>query len=246
MSLRRIFTKIPSVDNFRSSRLSKIVHKSVLEGEHCNKSILYNAMRPISSTPKRFEVEGSNPVKTFATENPELVKTEPGKVPDHEKVYFEDFEPGEPIELVPLPPFDDGSGRVVASPELHKLADRILCLSLLEIHQLTLLFNDHFNFDSTDMASLMSGVGGGQTSAASEEEAVVEEKTVFDIKLTGFDAKAKIKVIKEIRSAAGLGLKEAKELVEGAPKIVKKDMKKEDAEALKEKLESLGATVEIV
>ena len=66
------------------------------------------------------------------------------------------------------------------------------------------------------------------------------------MKLTGFDAKAKIKVIKEVRAIAGLGLKEAKELVEGAPKIIKKDLKPEEAEELKKKLEEVGATIEIV
>eukprot|EP00593_Proboscia_inermis_P017322 CAMPEP_0171310992 /NCGR_PEP_ID=MMETSP0816-20121228/21204_1 /TAXON_ID=420281 /ORGANISM="Proboscia inermis, Strain CCAP1064/1" /LENGTH=196 /DNA_ID=CAMNT_0011795453 /DNA_START=297 /DNA_END=887 /DNA_ORIENTATION=+ len=191
---------------------------------------------------------GVSPVKTFATENPELVEQpKPGKLSNEEKVYFDDFEPGEPIEMIPLPPFDDGSGKVLASPELHKLADRILNLNLLEVHQLTLLFNDHFNFGGNDLSQLVGGGGGGGGGGESQVvEEVVEEKTVFDIKLTGFDKKAKIKIIKEVRSATELGLKEAKEMVEGAPKIIKKDMKKEDAEAFKEKLEALGATVEIV
>ena len=69
---------------------------------------------------------------------------------------------------------------------------------------------------------------------------------MFDLKLVGFDAKAKIKVIKEVRAIAGLGLKEAKELVEGAPKVVKKDIKKEEAEELQKKLEEVGATIEVV
>jgi large subunit ribosomal protein L7/L12 len=91
------------------------------------------------------------------------------------------------------------------------------------------------------------GGGGGGNKAEDGEEgaAAAEEKTAFDLKLTGFDAKAKIKVIKEIRAITSLGLKEAKELVEGAPSIVKKDIKKEEAEELKAKLEGLGATVEI-
>eukprot|EP00578_Thalassiosira_sp_NH16_P006109 CAMPEP_0181117486 /NCGR_PEP_ID=MMETSP1071-20121207/22550_1 /TAXON_ID=35127 /ORGANISM="Thalassiosira sp., Strain NH16" /LENGTH=107 /DNA_ID=CAMNT_0023201881 /DNA_START=304 /DNA_END=627 /DNA_ORIENTATION=+ len=78
------------------------------------------------------------------------------------------------------------------------------------------------------------------------EAAVVEEKTIFDLKLTGFDAKSKIKVIKEVRAITSLGLKEAKELVEGAPTNVKKDIQKEEAEELKAKLEKVGATIEIV
>jgi len=65
------------------------------------------------------------------------------------------------------------------------------------------------------------------------------------LKLTGFDAAAKIKVIKEIRAITSLGLKEAKELVETVPSVVKKGIKKEEAEELKAKLEALGATVDI-
>jgi large subunit ribosomal protein L7/L12 len=78
------------------------------------------------------------------------------------------------------------------------------------------------------------------------EAAPVEVKTSFDIKLTGFDAAAKIKVIKEIRAMTGLGLKEAKELVEGVPKLIKKGIKLEEAESLAAKLKEVGATIEIV
>mmetsp|Transcript_21623 Transcript_21623/g.35748 ORF Transcript_21623/g.35748 Transcript_21623/m.35748 type:complete len:191 (-) Transcript_21623:102-674(-) len=84
---------------------------------------------------------------------------------------------------------------------------------------------------------------GGDAGAPVEEEKV---KTAFDLKLLGFDAKSKIKVIKEVRAIAGLGLKEAKEMVEGAPKVIIKGIKKEEAEELKEKLEAIGATIEIV
>lgn len=70
----------------------------------------------------------------------------------------------------------------------------------------------------------------------------VEVKTVFNIRLDSYDSKDKIKVIKEVRAATGLGLKESKELVEGTlPKIIKKDVKKEDAEALQKKLTDAGA-----
>ena len=72
------------------------------------------------------------------------------------------------------------------------------------------------------------------------------EKTAFDLKLIGFDAKNKIKVIKEVRSMTSLGLKEAKELVEGVPATLKKGIKKEEAEELKALLEGLGAQVDIV
>ena len=70
-------------------------------------------------------------------------------------------------------------------------------------------------------------------------------QTLFDLKLLSFDAKSKIKVIKEVRTITGLGLKEAKELVEGAPKTVKKDIKKEEAEELAEKIKAVGGECEV-
>jgi large subunit ribosomal protein L7/L12 len=78
----------------------------------------------------------------------------------------------------------------------------------------------------------------GSTEAAKEEEP--KEKTHYDVELLAFDAATKIKLIKEVRATLDLGLKEAKEVVETVPSWLKKDLKKEDAEALKEKLESLG------
>ncbi|KAI2505734.1 Ribosomal protein L7/L12 C-terminal domain [Fragilaria crotonensis] len=88
--------------------------------------------------------------------------------------------------------------------------------------------------------------GGAAQNDAAVEEAPVEVKTSFDLKLLGFDAKSKIKVIKEVRAIANLGLKEAKELVEGAPKLIRKGMKQDEAEELMKKLVEAGAEVEIV
>ena len=83
--------------------------------------------------------------------------------------------------------------------------------------------------------------------AGEGEAAKVEEKqTAFDVKLVGFDASAKIKVIKEIRSMLGLGLKEAKELVDSAPAIIQKGVSTEAAEEMKTKLVELGAQIELV
>ena len=102
------------------------------------------------------------------------------------------------------------------------------------------------------MGSMGGGGGGGapaQAEAAAEkvEEKEPEvEKTHFDIELSSFDAKSKIKVIKEVRGLLGLGLKEAKDMVESSPVWLKKDVAKEDAEALAEKLKALGAEVRIV
>ena len=73
----------------------------------------------------------------------------------------------------------------------------------------------------------------------------VEEKTSFDVILSAFDASTKIKVIKEVRTVTALGLKEAKELVEGAPKSLKEGVTKEQAEEIKAAIEAVGGTVEI-
>mmetsp|Transcript_786 Transcript_786/g.828 ORF Transcript_786/g.828 Transcript_786/m.828 type:complete len:233 (+) Transcript_786:47-745(+) len=90
------------------------------------------------------------------------------------------------------------------------------------------------------------GIGNGDAGAGEEAEAVEEEQTAFDVKLVGFEKKSKIKVIKEVRAIAGLGLKEAKELVDSAPKVILKSLKRDQADELKAKLESLGAQIEIV
>ena len=87
---------------------------------------------------------------------------------------------------------------------------------------------------------MMAGGGGGGAAPAEKEE----EKTTFDVILKAAGDK-KIQVIKVVRAATGLGLKEAKDLVEGAPKTVKEDLAKADAEKLKKELEEQGATVEL-
>ena len=91
---------------------------------------------------------------------------------------------------------------------------------------------------------MVMGGGGGGGDAAAEEEAE-PEKTSFDVKLVKFDASSKIKVIKEVRAVAGLGLKEAKEAVEKVPFVVKSDLTKEEAEELAEKLKKVGGEVEL-
>ena len=92
------------------------------------------------------------------------------------------------------------------------------------------------------------GNGGGGASAAGAPVAAepVKEKEAFDIKLTTVDAKAKIKIIKEVRAITGLGLKEAKELVEKAPVVIKQGVKKDEIEAMKKILLDAGAGIEII
>eukprot|EP00934_Nitzschia_sp_Nitz4_P005277 Nitzschia sp. Nitz4//scaffold148_size54725//39437//40126//NITZ4_006664-RA/size54725-processed-gene-0.26-mRNA-1//-1//CDS//3329536766//5267//frame0 len=126
------------------------------------------------------------------------------------------------------------------------LFDKILWLDMIELHLLTQLVHEKMGGHWSDLEGsggpVRAGAGAGGAAAAEEVE---EAKTIFDLKLVSFDAKAKIKVIKEVRSIAGLGLKEAKELVEAAPKVVLKDVSQEKADELKAQLEAVGAQVEI-
>lgn len=133
-----------------------------------------------------------------------------------------------------------------SSERVDQIFDKILQLDTIEVHLLTELINEKMGIAPMTAAqraamSNQSSAGGGKAATAEP----VEEKKTFDVKLTGFDASSKIKVIKEIRAITGLGLKEAKEMVEGVPKVVKKDIKMEEAEEIKSKLEAIGATIEI-
>ena len=109
-------------------------------------------------------------------------------------------------------------------------------MTMLEVSGLVKKMEDHFGV--TAAMPMMAAMPGGATAAA------VEEKTEFDVVLTGAGDK-KILVIKVVREVTGLGLKEAKDLVDGAPKPVKEKVSKEEAQSVKQKLEENGATVEI-
>lgn len=169
--------------------------------------------------------------------------------PEMNKIFREDFDSDEEFEkaMIPVPPLDLGDG--IAAPEyLHALADEIVHLNMLEMNELVNKIADHYGFHEGLLSPDDSGGGADDDDDDAEQGAAapVEAKTVFDIKLVAFDDKAKIKVIKEVRAIAGLGLKEAKEMVESAPKVIHKGVKQEEADAIKAKLEELGATVEIV
>ena len=107
-------------------------------------------------------------------------------------------------------------------------------LTVMELVELISAFEEKFG------VSAAVGVAAGPAVAA----AVVEEQTEFNVVLTSFGAN-KVSVIKAVREVTGLGLKEAKDLVEGAPQVVKEGIPKADADALKKKLEEAGATAEI-
>jgi len=124
----------------------------------------------------------------------------------------------------------------MASDKINKILEEIGGLSLLEAAELAEAFEEKFGV--TAAAPIMMAAAGGGA------EAAVEEKTSFDVILVA-TGDQKIKVIKVVRELTSLGLKEAKDLVDGAPKPVKEGVAKEEAEAAKAKLEEVGATVEI-
>ncbi len=125
--------------------------------------------------------------------------------------------------------------------ELKSLGDQIAGLTLKDAKGLSDYLKDEYGIEPAAGGAVVMA-GGAAGGGAGEEGA--GEQTEFDVVLTGFGDK-KIAVIKEIRAITGLGLKEAKELVEGAPKAVKEGVSKEEAEEVKTKLEAAGASVEV-
>ena len=119
-----------------------------------------------------------------------------------------------------------------------QVIDFIANMSVLEMSELVKKMEEKFGVSAAAAAVAAPAAGGG------DGEAATEEKTEFDVILTSFGEK-KINVIKEIRGITGLGLKEAKETVESAPKAVKEGVPKEEAEEIKKKLEEAGASAEI-
>ncbi|KAI9908808.1 hypothetical protein PsorP6_004776 [Peronosclerospora sorghi] len=129
------------------------------------------------------------------------------------------------------------------TPKVQTVLDQILELNMIEIAELSHAIQTKLGISESAFQVGM-GSGASNTEAPASEDKK-EEKTAFDVKLSSFDAKSKIKVIKEVRAITGLGLKEAKELVESAPSTLKKDVKKEEADELVEKLKAVGAVVEL-
>ncbi|CAN1814001.1 54S ribosomal protein L12, mitochondrial [Linum perenne] len=123
------------------------------------------------------------------------------------------------------------------SERVNGIVDEISGLTLLEISDLTEVLRN--KLDIKEMPG--AGRGGAAAAAGKAEEKV--EKTAFDLKLEAYDAASKIKVIKEVRAFTDLGLKEAKELVEKAPTLLKKGVTKEEAEKIIAKLKDVGAKV---
>jgi len=121
--------------------------------------------------------------------------------------------------------------------DLNKIVEDLSSLTVLEAAELSKMLEDKWGVSAAApvVAAAAPSAGG---------EAPAEEKTEFDVELTEAGSN-KIAVIKEVRTITGLGLKEAKDLVEGAPKPLKQGVKKDDAEAMKKSLEAAGAKVEL-
>ncbi|MCI8423849.1 MAG: 50S ribosomal protein L7/L12 [Lawsonibacter sp.] len=124
----------------------------------------------------------------------------------------------------------------MASEKINALLEEVKALTVLELSELVKALEEEFGVSAAAMAA--PAAGGAAAEAA-------PEKTEFDVVLAGFDAAAKIKVIKAVREITGLGLAEAKAKVEGAPQTLKEAVSKDEAEELKKKLEEAGAKVEL-
>ena len=121
------------------------------------------------------------------------------------------------------------------SEKVTAMIEEIKGLTVLELSELVHALEEEFGVSAAAMAAPAAGAAA----------AAAEEKTEFDVVLTGFDAAAKIKVIKVVREVMGLGLAEAKAAVEGAPTTMKEAVSKDDAEALKKQVEEAGGKVEL-
>lgn len=125
----------------------------------------------------------------------------------------------------------------MASEKITKIIDKVKELSVLELNELVKALEEEFGVSAAAVAAAPAAGAGAGAAAA-------EEKTEFDVVLASF-GDAKMAVIKAVKDVCGLGLKEAKELVEAAPKAIKEGVSKAEAEELKAKLEEAGAKIEL-
>lgn len=125
--------------------------------------------------------------------------------------------------------------------DLDKIAESLSNLTILEASELTKILEEKWGVSAAAQVAVAAAPAGGESGGAA---AAAEEKTEFSVVLASMGDQ-KINVIKEVRAITGLGLKEAKDLVESAPKPVKEGVAKDEAEKIKEQLEGAGATVEV-
>jgi len=132
---------------------------------------------------------------------------------------------------------EEAKTEIKLSKDAQAILDSVKKLSVLELADLVKAMEEEFGVSAAAPVMMAGGAAGGDAGAA-------EEKDSFDVELTNAGAQ-KIGVIKVVREITGLGLKEAKDLVDGAPKNVKEGVKKDEAEEIKKKLEEAGAAVEL-
>jgi len=123
----------------------------------------------------------------------------------------------------------------MASEKVTAMIEEVKSLTVLELNDLVKALEEEFGVSAAAMAAPAAGAAAP----------AAEEKTEFDVVLAGFDAAAKIKVIKVVREITGLGLAEAKAVVEGTPKTLKEALSKDEAEEMKKKVEEAGGKVEL-
>ena len=119
-----------------------------------------------------------------------------------------------------------------------KLVDEIEKMTVMDLAELVKILEEKFGVSAAVAMAPAAGAGAGA------EASVKEEKTSFNVELKSAGGQ-KVQVIKVVKDITGLGLKEAKDIVDGAPKVIKENLKKEEAEEMKSKLEAAGATVEL-
>ncbi len=130
----------------------------------------------------------------------------------------------------------------MAKLSVEEIVSAIESLSVIELSELVKELEDRFGVSAQMPVAAVAAAPGAAAGAAA---GAAEEKTEFDVILTAVPADKKIAALKEVRALTGLGLKEAKELVENLPKPVKEGVSKEEAEEIKKKFEAIGATVEV-
>ena len=126
------------------------------------------------------------------------------------------------------------------SPKTDEILESLKSLSLLEASELVKQIEEAFGVSAAASAGVVMAAPGAAAGGGGE---AAEEKTEFEVVLESFDASAKIKVLKAVREATGLGLGDAKAMVEAAPKTIKEGVSKDDAEALKKSIEEVGGKV---
>jgi large subunit ribosomal protein L7/L12 len=128
-------------------------------------------------------------------------------------------------------------------PKISEIVDQISKLTILETSALITELKSRLNIPDIALPAAGAAAPAAAAPAAEEPAEPVEEKTIFNIKLESFDAKSKPKIIKEVKNLIGLSLVEAKKFVESAPKMLKENVTKEDAEKIKQTIEGVGGKI---